>query len=268
MSAREAIPRVSAMLGGIGPRSRPGGDSPLSKERWDFFFDRAASGVTIDVRTPQTERPVWPKLPEGLRSVRMDLARSDADVDRLVPENPNSLSLIRRLKLAIRKHGPVAILTYRDEQGRRFVAIDIYRSPEWLRYMPELEPHERELIRRIRDTRQDIQIVVREAGKTPDLIVDGIVTELKSDFGRYSVDRLVTKANAQVREFKKRHRITRGDLALHLRDYARVPHDEFLRSLREWAGKVRGGVDLDRIWAYAEQDIRIYRWTGSEFTPD
>jgi hypothetical protein len=177
----------------------------------------------------------------------------------LIRAHENTFVLIRELKRAIAKHGEIVVLTYEDEHGRRFTALEVGRNPHWIDDLPTLDPHERDTIRKIYDrTTRDIQVVVREEGKTPDLILDGVMTELKADFGDLSLDRLVGKAERQIFEFNRRHMITEGEVAVDLRRYDEVPVDDVMAMINRWAA-TRRHISLDRIRVYARDDEAVFR---------
>ena len=85
--------------------------------------------------------------------------------------------------------------------------------PGWAAFMSadEQQSHEVKLIKKIQVLNRDLQVLVRETGKTPDLVVGGVVTELKSLIGdKIDLTYLINKANSQVHEHAERHRLGNG----------------------------------------------------------
>ncbi|MFA6316962.1 MAG: hypothetical protein WC943_06050 [Elusimicrobiota bacterium] len=197
------------------------------------------------------------KFPRGARGVALHEARTSADVDRLIAVNPNSIGLIAGLKNAIKVHGPVKIRVYTDAYGKTFSAIDLQGAPQWAGLVPELEPHEVNLIRKILRVTDDVQVVVREEGKTPDLIVAGEMTEIKSDMNGLPSAHLIDKANQQVRDFGLRHGIVGGGLAMDLVHEPFIETERVLGAVNDWAGKTRR-VELGRILMFAADDVRFF----------
>lgn len=198
-------------------------------------------------------------IPRGAKGVSLDYARSPADVERLIPKGTNSWGFIEGLKRAVRRHGELPVYTYRDAVGGKFVALDVGTNPSWVDNLPELHSHERSLIKKILRYGRNVQVVVREEGKTPDLIVDGVVTEMKSLLPTRGfptdplLNKLLHKANHQALEFTKRHLLVETDLALDLNREAEVPVDWVEERIGRWASGVRNN-GLQRIWVFAGED--------------
>ncbi|MBI4678786.1 MAG: TIGR00730 family Rossman fold protein [Elusimicrobia bacterium] len=171
--------------------------------------------------------------------------------------NSNSINLIAQLKNAIRTYGPVKIRDYEDSIGGHFVAIDLAGQARWLDRIPELQPHEVYLIRKILKVTPDVQVVVREEGKTPDLVVAGDMTEIKSDFKGLPSAHLLDKANQQVREFAQRHMLEGGNLAMDLVNEPSVETQRVLEAVNNWAQAARR-VDLGRIMMFAGDDVKHF----------
>ncbi len=201
-----------------------------------------------------------PLLPEGAAGVELTLARTPQDVSRLVPNGINSEAMVAGLRMAVRKYGPIRIREYSDSLGGSFVGLDLQGEPYWLEHIPQLDPHERVIIRKLLRLTPDVQVVVREEGKTPDLIVNGRVTELKTIKDSSDFDRLVSKANSQVTEFSNRHALAGGDLAIDFADEARVPAATLDR-LKAWAAQ-EGPVNIARIMAFSREDLQVFSRTA------
>ncbi|HXT01185.1 MAG TPA: TIGR00730 family Rossman fold protein [Elusimicrobiota bacterium] len=77
----------------------------------------------------------------------------------------------------------------------------------------EFQAHEIATIRKIQVFTPDLQVLVREQGATPDLIVNGVVTELKS-VHRGVLDKQLSHANHQLVSHAKRHGLGLGAVVL------------------------------------------------------
>jgi uncharacterized protein (TIGR00730 family) len=184
-----------------------------------------------------------PKLPPGAKQVSVDEIKTPSDVDRLIPSGVNSQDLIVLLKRAVPRMAPYSVYTYQDAAGRKFVAIDISRHPGLIDNFPEQHSHEIALIKKIQLWNKDLQLVVREDGKTPDLVLGGTMTELKSLIGSHvDVPFLVNKANTQIYEHAQRHGLGHGAAVLDLTEKTSVPVAEIERQLNEWQARTDGEV--------------------------
>lgn len=241
--------------------AKPKADQASFSER---FFDNGSprgppsGGVGPGEQTSGRAR----KLPEGVVSVDVDEAVTPEDIDALIPAGQNSDELKDELKRKIGRVGPIPIHTFHDSVGGIFTGIDLSRKPSLVDHIPELQPHEKVLIKKLQLVTKDIQVLVREDGKTPDLVMAGRVTELKSLIGReVSLEFLVNKANKQVIEHSKRHRLGNGDAALDLTEDETVPVDEVLAMLNSWQARAPK-VALDRIWVFSKTDGRLLERGG------
>jgi hypothetical protein len=77
----------------------------------------------------------------------------------------------------------------------------------------EFQAHEVATIRKIQVLTPDLKVLVREAAATPDLIVNGVVTELKS-VHKGMLDRQLAHANGQLVSHAKRHGLGLGAVVL------------------------------------------------------
>ena len=79
--------------------------------------------------------------------------------------------------------------------------------------LEEFQAHEVATLRKMQAYTSDIKIIVREAAKTPDLVVNGVVTELKS-VHRGKLDNQLSYANVQLVSHAKRHGLGLGAVVL------------------------------------------------------
>ncbi len=222
----------------------------------DLRWTAEAPVVAVDARDLP---PAQPKVPAGFKRVSVDVVRTRADVDRLIPAQSNSYHLIDLLKRSISKMAPYYIYTYHDAHGGKSVGIDLGAKPGLIDQMPEQESHEVRLIRKLQLWKKDIQIIVREQGKTPDLVISGEVTELKSLMGnQVNFEFLVNKANKQVYDHAKRHGLGHGAIAIDMTHETSVPVDYVLEILNDWQKKRGRNVVVDKITVFGGSDRKVF----------
>lgn len=214
-----------------------------------------------------------PKIPVGVRSVTVDAVTDALDIGRLIPRGVNSDALIDKLVENIDQMGQYRIYSYHANKGK-FVGIDLSARPALVDLLPEQQSHEVRLIKKIQAYNQDLRVLVREDGKTPDLVVGGVVTELKSLIGdKVDLTYLVDKANTQVLEHATRHGLGNGAAVVDLAKESRVPVAAVLKEINAWARMPRGAaiaggylgprhlkqdVSLDKITVFAGKDVKVF----------
>ena len=151
-----------------------------------FAKDIAAAGSQPEIPLAENFDGAFPspKLPPGIKSVSVDVVRADGDIDRLIPYGVNSKELVAKLKHTLGAMAPYSIYTYHDFLGGSINAIDLSSKPDLVNALSEQHSHEVKLIKKLQVLTQDLQVLVREKGKTPDIIMGGMVTELKSVLGQ------------------------------------------------------------------------------------
>jgi hypothetical protein len=231
----------------------------LSNDLSSRFFDQSG------LRGPPVADPALasdvaaPKLPAGVKRVAVDTVRTAADVERLIPEGMNSKMLKRELKAKVAEMAPYQVYTYYDRKGGSFTGIDISARPDLVDQIPELQEHEIRLIKKLQLARSDIRVVVREDGKTPDLIIGDKMVELKSSVGKTQpLEMLITKANRQVREHALRHGMGKGALALDMTREASVPAARLQGMLDSWQAKSREEVVLEQVIVFGGSDMKVF----------
>ncbi len=230
---------------------KPEGASPSAS--FTRYFDHAAQPAAGDISGPSDS----PKLPPGVKSVSVDMVQTSADIERLIPSGQNSDDLKAQLKRDLKNMAPYYVYTYQDALGGRFTAIDLSAKPGLAARIPELQPHEVTLIKKIQTISKDLQVLVREDGKTPDLVVGGVVTEMKSLIGK-NVDFtfLINKANTQVLEHGRRHGLGHGAAAIDLAEESQVPVESVRSDLNAWAKKAT--VVVDKVFVFAGGDLKVF----------
>ena len=121
--------------------------------------------------------------------------------------------------------------------------------------LSEFQAHEVATIKKIQLLTPDLQVLVREAGATPDLVVNGVVTELKSvhkgKFGRQ-----LEHANGQLLSHAKRHGLGRGAVVLDVIGQPLSVSDVeagIAQTLRE--APERG---FDRVYVFHGDELKTY----------
>ncbi len=204
------------------------------------FFDGAGQrGALVD---PAGEAP---SIPQGVRRVESHPLRSPADVD-LIPRLGNSAAMHDELRAHLSALLPIDIFVYHDARGGRFLGLDLSRNPDNVGRLPDLQAHEVATIRRIQAVTRDLQVLVREQGATPDLIVNGVPTEMKSVFGG-DVSVQVAHANVQLLAHAKRHGLGLGAVALDM-DGREIPVERVEAGLA--AVRRAGDIGFDRVYAF------------------
>ncbi|NNN05314.1 MAG: TIGR00730 family Rossman fold protein [Elusimicrobia bacterium] len=186
-----------------------------------------------------------PSIPQGVRRVEAHPLRSPADVD-LIPRLGNSAALHDELRAHLSALLPIDIFVYHDARGGRFLGLDLSRNPDNAGRLPDLQAHEVATIRRIQAVTRDLQVLVREEGATPDLVVRGVPTEMKSVFsGDVAVQ--VSHANVQLLAHAKRHGLGLGAVALDM-DGREIPVERVEAGLA--AVRRAGEIGFDRVYAF------------------
>ncbi len=198
------------------------------------------------------------RLPRGARGVSAVVVRSAQDLSGL-PHEPPAEPLLRRLRREAGRMAPYRVLVYRDSRDGRFAAVDLSEKPHLIERFPEQESHEIALIKKLQRRAKELQILLRETGATPDVLVDGVVTELKTLMTRaLKIKNIVKRANAQVREHAKRHGLGPGAAALDLLEYDSVPVETVQTELASFGRERRGRVYLSKVVVFAGDDMRVF----------
>ncbi len=215
-------------------------------------FDGAAAKAALE-SLPPSELP----LPLGAKSVSSVRVNDSRQASMMLPHTSNTEAFIRELPSKWDKIGWLDLRIYTDVNGGTFVGIDLTGRPELAHRLPEVQQHESAQIRKIQMYAKDLQLVIREEGKTPDLIVDGVVTEMKSLFpgGEFKVQ--LAHANEQVLEHAIRHHLAPGAASIDMTSRDHVPVDEILAEINEYAAS---GVQigLSRVTVFAGKDRQVF----------
>ncbi len=184
-------------------------------------FDGAAAKAALEnASSADLPRPLGTK---SVAVVRLNNAR---EATSFIPRTPNTENFINELEAKWGGIGWLDLRVYTDSKGGRFRAVDLSGRPELADRLPEVQPHEAALIRKIQLHSSDLQLVIREEGKTPDLIVDGVVTRLAP--GAAAIDLTLLRDAVPVAE-----------LQTVINDYVRSGAAIGLASVSVYAGKDR-----------------------------
>jgi uncharacterized protein (TIGR00730 family) len=121
--------------------------------------------------------------------------------------------------------------------------------------LPEFEPHEIDTIKKIQIRTNDLLVVVREASATPDLIVNGVATELKT-VHKGKLARQLAHASGQLLSHAKRHNLGPGAVVL---DVIGTPlsvaevEANIAQAVRE-----EPALGFDRVYVFQGDDLKIY----------
>ncbi|MDE2140830.1 MAG: TIGR00730 family Rossman fold protein [Elusimicrobia bacterium] len=216
-------------------------------------FDGAAERAPGAESEPAGARPA---IPAGVRAVEVEPVRSVADVDRLVPGIGNSAEMHDELRARLPGMIPFDLYVYRDARGGRFTGIDLSKRPENLEKVPELQAHEVSTIKKIMAYTPDLQVLVREEGATPDLVVAGVVAEMKS-VHHGDVDVQLAHANAQLVSHARRHGLGLGAAVLDVRGASDAEPSRVEAGIAKVVAESHE-IGFDRVYVFSGDRARTY----------
>jgi len=215
-------------------------------------FDGAASKAALDAEPP------GPRLPAGARSVSVVRIDSPREAAAFMPASQDSPHFHKELKANWTAIGWFDLRIYTDSRGGTFHAVDLSGRPGLAARMPSVMPHEADLIRKIQLHSKDLQLMILESGKkTPDLVVEGVVTEMKSLFPKGDFQLQLAHANEQVLAHVSRHRLAPGAAAIDLRANTSVPVAKVRAAINAY---VRTGakIGLGSVSVYAGRERVVF----------
>ena len=216
------------------------------------LFDGAAAKTALEQAAP-ADLP----LPLGAKSVSVIRLSSAREASAFIPHTPNTEHFINELAAKWSGIEWLDLRVYTDGKGGQFRSVDLTGRPDLAAHLPEVQPHEADLIRKIQLHTNDLQLVIREAGKTPDLIVDGVVTEMKSLFPAGELKVQLAHANEQVLQHAARHQLAPGAVAIDLRSRDAVPVAEVLAIINDYAAS-GAAIGLATVSIYAGKDRQVF----------
>ncbi|MDX6770329.1 MAG: TIGR00730 family Rossman fold protein [Elusimicrobiota bacterium] len=220
--------------------------------------DRIYSGARAREEAPGVVAPDGrPSIPVGVREVEVHSVRGPPDIARWIPSGSNSDGLREALRASLQRMLPFDIFVYRDALGGSFAAVDLSKNPANADRHPELAPHESAAIKKIQLWTKDLQVLVREEGKTPDLVVGGVVTELKSFHPQGDLLTTLTAANEQVSKHAQRHGLGLGAVVVDMMHRDAVPVELVRAKLAEFTAQTRS-VAVARVYVFAGSELKAF----------
>lgn len=221
--------------------------------------DRVYEGSPARGLTPELDATgERPAVPAGVRAVEVHEVSGARDIDAWIPSGSNSDDLRAKLRASLHRMLPFDIRVYRDGVGGSFAAVDLSKNPANAERHPELQKHEVSVIQRIQLYTNDLQVLVRETGKTPDLVVEGVVTELKSFTEPGDLARTFGQANEQVLHHAQRHGLGYGAVVIDLLGKKAVPVDRVAGDLNRFASAARD-VAFSRAYVFAGDELKAFQ---------
>lgn len=199
-------------------------------------------------------------------SGRLTRVHSREDLVRLTSGKNLDQQTHRDLYRAIAQAQSLDLVSY-HVGGSEFFAIDLHRISGRLDLLKGiLQAHEQDFLKSILTHHKDVQMIVREDGKTPDLIVDGRIVELKSIIGKAEPQEMIARADAKAAAFISRHGLApgSGDAALYFpsKDH-RANVERVEKILNGWPGPA---LTLENIWIYSPHGrSRFVRQVGGRY---
>lgn len=200
-----------------------------------------------------------PSIPLGVSKVQVAPLDDRSAVGRVIPRIGTNIDLHDKLSQQLPFLRPLEAFIYRDGRGGSFVGLDLSKRPENVEKIPGLQPHEIAAIKKIQAITKDLQVLVREEGRTPDLVVGGVVTELKR-VQAYESDRVsfkLIRANDQLLAHARRHGLGRGAVVLDVLDVKKAVPERVEAEIEE-AVKAVPEVGFERVYVFAGSELKTY----------
>jgi len=198
-------------------------------------------------------------IPLGVRKVQVAPLNDRSAVGRVIPRVGANIDLHNKLSKRLPFLQPLDAFIYSDVHNNQFVGLDLSKRPENVEAIPGLQPHEIATIKKIQAITKDLQVLVREEGQTPDLVVGGVVTELKR-VQFYKDDHVSVKlirANAQIRAHARRHGLGRGAVVLDVFDVEKAVPERVEAEIQE-AVKAVPEVGFERVYVFVGTELKTY----------
>ena len=199
--------------------------------------------------------PADAPLPIGAYGVSTVRVHTPAEAAAYIPQTANTKDYVNELRQRWSRIEWLDLRLYRDASGNFFRAVDLTGRPDLVEHLPELQAHEVALVKKIQLHTADLQIVLREEGKTPDLIVDGVVTEMKSLHAEGIVTVQLEHADAQLKAHSQRHGLGKGAVAIDIvgkkRDWSEIG-----AAIKEYVAT--HDVGFDRVEVYNGDERRVF----------
>jgi uncharacterized protein (TIGR00730 family) len=121
--------------------------------------------------------------------------------------------------------------------------------------VPEFAQHEIDTIRKIQVYAKDLSLLVRESAATPDLLVDGVVTELKT-VHKGKLERQLVHANGQLLSHAKRHALGLGAVVLDVIGEPLTTAD--IEAQIASALRVEDTIGFDRVYVFQGDALQTF----------
>ena len=250
VEAKFAAVRDAARLAGASSEQA----SSLAASLFDGGSGRA-SPLGADAPSPKSP------LPPGAVSARAVRARSSPGVREVVPFNAATRPFLDRLANAWKRIGWLDLKTYGDKKGGSFHSIDLTGRAELIESLPGVSNDEAALMRRIKLHSKSLELMIIEEGKTPDLVVDGVVTEMKAAYAVDGVYRQLVAANEQMLAHGERHGLESGAVAVLLVGQDSVPARAIQKQLDMLVETE--ALALRRVEVYAGLERKVFELDAS-----
>ncbi len=216
-----------------------------------------AAGLAFDGAAPRAAAESGPTLPEGAVSAEAVPLRGAADVDRTISTLTNSREMHDALKARLPRMQPFDAIVYRDARGGTFTGLDLSARPANADLIPELQPHEVATIKKIQLYTRDLQVLVREEGATPDLVVAGTVTELKSVHTEDAVYEQLSHANHQLTVHAQRHGLGRGAAVLDMIPSLKAVPERIEEQIARVVAENQA-PGFKRVYVFSREGLQVY----------
>ena len=190
--------------------------------------------------------------PVGVRAVDVEPINSASQLGRLVPNLGNSHAMHTALESSA---GPFNAHVYHDAYGGRFTSLALAAHPDSIRRL--MAPHEFDTVKKLLMRTKDLEVLVLEDGPNPDLIVGGVVTEMKKVIGLGQVRVQLAHANEQLLAHARRHGLGPGAVVLDL-FLPKKASPGNLSSVITRVARESAEVGFDRVYVFYKDKLSIY----------
>ncbi len=267
-AAAIAAPTVAAAPAAVAPIGAAALVPSLSASALSPLPSGASLSAPFLTALPAAAPSPIPALPAAAASAAPALAAlpaarlGDRSAPPAAPAGPVVLHSLQDLRFLSAPGGATAGAVYdgardRSAEGKPRVFADMpgvaVRSVQG--GLGEFQAHEVATIRKIQVFTSNLKVLVREASATPDLVVNGVVTELKT-VHKGKLDRQLAHANGQLIAHARRHGLGLGAVVL---DVIGEPlttaqiEDKIAQVVRE-----EPEIGFDRVYVFHGDEAKTY----------
>lgn len=241
---------------GLPRLSEPGGRPALHS--LDALASEVPGGHGAPAGIVYDGTPAERLAPTGVERILTFPLIDGKDVDRLIPRHNKSAPMHDAIKNGLPSLQPLNALVFRDGRGGSFVGLDVSARPDNAGRMKAFQAHEISTVKKILAWTRDLQILVREEeGRTPDLVVGGIVTELKSIHGQDRIPEHLAHANDQLLDHAQRHGLGPGAVVLDVLDPKKASRESVETAIGEFSQSAPA-VGFGRVYVFSGQELQTY----------